>query len=86
MNLLIRTYLVRIHFPPSEIVAQTETTTSPKFRLPRVSESMNRHCCVANTHALEHKTFNAHAQIRKTDFNPGLDKKKIMKCGKAGLK
>jgi hypothetical protein len=31
---------------------------------------MNRHCFVANTHALEHKTFNAHAQIRKTDLNP----------------
>jgi hypothetical protein len=26
---------------------------------------MNRHCCDANTHALEHKTFNAHAQIKK---------------------
>jgi hypothetical protein len=47
---------------------------------------MNHHCCVANTHALEHKTLNAHAQIRKTDLNPGLDKKKIMKCAKAGLK
>jgi hypothetical protein len=35
---------------------------------------VNRHCCVANTHALEHKTLNAHAQIRKTDLNPGLDK------------
>jgi hypothetical protein len=41
-----------------------------------------RHCCVANTHALDHKTLNAHAQIRKTDLNPGLDKKKIMKCAK----
>jgi hypothetical protein len=30
-----------------------------------------------NTHALEHKTLNAHAQIRKTDLNPGLDKKKV---------
>jgi hypothetical protein len=35
---------------------------------------VNRHCCVANTHALDHKTLNAHAQIRKTDLNPGLDK------------
>jgi hypothetical protein len=35
---------------------------------------VNRHCCVANTHALDHKTINAHAQIRKTDLNPGLDK------------
>ena len=35
---------------------------------------MNRHCCVANTHALDHKTLNAHAQIRKTDLNPGVDK------------
>jgi hypothetical protein len=35
---------------------------------------MNRHCCVANTHALGHKTLNVHAQIRKTDLNPGLDK------------
>jgi hypothetical protein len=32
--------------------------------------------------ALHHKTLNAHAQIRKTDLNPGLDKKKIMKCAK----
>jgi hypothetical protein len=47
---------------------------------------VNRHCCVANTHALDHKTFNAHAQIRKTDLYPGLDKKKIMKCAKEGLK
>jgi hypothetical protein len=37
-------------------------------------KSVNRHCCVANTHALDHKTLNAHAQIRKTDLNPGLDK------------
>jgi hypothetical protein len=35
---------------------------------------VNRHCCVANTHALNHKTLNAHAQIRKPDLNPGLDK------------
>jgi hypothetical protein len=35
---------------------------------------VNRHCCVANTHALDHKTLNAHTQIRKTDLNPGLDK------------
>jgi hypothetical protein len=35
---------------------------------------VNRHCCVANTHALDHKTLNAHVQIRKTDLNPGLDK------------
>jgi hypothetical protein len=35
---------------------------------------VNRHCCVANTHALDHKTLNAHAQISKTDLNPGLDK------------
>jgi hypothetical protein len=35
---------------------------------------VNRHCCVANTHALGDKTLNAHAQIRKTDLNPGLDK------------
>jgi hypothetical protein len=35
---------------------------------------VNRHCCVANTLALGHKTLNAHAQIRKTDLNPGLDK------------
>jgi hypothetical protein len=35
---------------------------------------VNRHCCVANTHAHDHKTLNAHAQIRKTDLNPGLDK------------
>jgi hypothetical protein len=41
-----------------------------------------RHCCVANTHALDHKTLNAHEQIRKTDLNPGLDKKIIMKCAK----
>ena len=25
-------------------------------------------------HALDDKTLNAHAQIRKTDLNPGLDK------------
>jgi hypothetical protein len=43
---------------------------------------VNRHCCVANTHALDHKTLNAHAQIRKTDLNPELDKKKIMKSAK----
>jgi hypothetical protein len=52
-------------------------------------KAVNRHCCVANTHALDHKTLNAHAQIRKTDLNPGLDKpgqEKIMKCAKAGLK
>jgi hypothetical protein len=50
---------------------------------------MNRHCCVANTHAFDHKTLNAHAQITKTDLNPGLEKpgqEKIMKCAKAGLK
>ena len=42
--------------------------------LRRISKSMNRHCCVANTRALDHKTLNAHAQITKTDLNPGLDK------------
>jgi hypothetical protein len=42
--------------------------------LRRISKSMNRHCCVAITHALDHKTLNAHAQIAKTDLNPGLDK------------
>jgi hypothetical protein len=35
---------------------------------------MNRHCCVANTHAVDLKTLNAHAQITKTNLNPGLDK------------
>jgi hypothetical protein len=35
---------------------------------------VNRHYCVANTHALDYKTVNAHAQIRKTDLNAGLDK------------
>jgi hypothetical protein len=35
---------------------------------------VNGHCCVANTHALDHKALNAHAQIRKTDLNPGLNK------------
>jgi hypothetical protein len=35
---------------------------------------VNRHCCVSNTHALDHKTLNAHVQTRKTDLNPGLDK------------
>ena len=39
-----------------------------------ISKSMNRHCCVANTHALDHKILNAHAQITKTDLNPGLEK------------
>ena len=34
---------------------------------------MNRHCCDENTHALEHKTLNVHAQVRRTDINPGLD-------------
>ena len=38
------------------------------------------------THALDHKTLNAHAQIRKTDLNPGLDKPRQEKCAKAGLK
>ena len=42
--------------------------------LRQISKSMNRHCFVANTHALDHKTLNAHAQITKTDLNPGLDK------------
>ena len=45
--------------------------------LRRISKSMNRHCCVANTqitHALDYKTLNAHAQITKTDLNPVLDK------------
>ena len=53
-----------------------------------ISKSMNRHCCVANTHALDHKILNAHAQITKTDLNPGLEKpgqEKIMKCAKEGL-
>ena len=68
MNGYIRTYLVRIHFAPSEIVA------SPKYRLLQIPKSVNRHCCVANAHALDHKPLNAHAQIRKTDLNPGLDK------------
>jgi hypothetical protein len=53
--------------------------------LRRISKSMNRHCCVGNTHALDHKTLNAHAQITKTDLNPGLDEKKIIKCAKEGL-
>jgi hypothetical protein len=57
--------------------------------LRRISKSMNRHCCVANTHAVDHKTLNGHAQITKTDLNPGLDKtwtrKKIIKCAKEGL-
>jgi hypothetical protein len=35
---------------------------------------VSRHCRVANTHALDHKALNAHAQIRNTDLNPGLDK------------
>jgi hypothetical protein len=54
-----------------------------------ILKSVNRHCCVANTHALDHKTLNAHAQIRKSDLNPVLDKpgvldkKKIMKCHEA---
>ena len=30
---------------------------------------MNRHCCVATAHALDHKTRNAHAQKGKTDLN-----------------
>jgi hypothetical protein len=50
---------------------------------------VNRHCCVANAHALDHKTLNAHAQIRKTDLNPGLDKhgqEKNYEIAKAGLK
>jgi hypothetical protein len=42
--------------------------------LRRISKSMNRHCCVANTHALDHKTLNAQAHITKTDLNAGLDK------------
>jgi hypothetical protein len=72
MNGYIRTYLVRIHFPPSEIVAQIEVQPLESscfvvFRNPC-------HCCVTNTHALDHKTLNAHAQITKTDLNPGLDK------------
>ena len=53
--------------------------------LRHISKSMNRHCCVTNTHALDHKTLNAHTQITKTDLNPGLDKKKIIKCAKEGL-
>jgi hypothetical protein len=56
--------------------------------LRRISKSMNRHCCVANTHALDHKTLNAHAQITKLisiqDWT-NLDKKKIIKCAKEGL-
>jgi hypothetical protein len=73
--------LVIIHFP----------TTSPKFRLLRILKSVNGHCCVANTHALDHKTLNAHVQIKKMISNQdwtNLDKKKIliMKCAKAGLK
>jgi hypothetical protein len=50
---------------------------------------VNRHCCVANTHALDHKTLNAHTQIRKTDLNPELDKpgqEKNYEIAKAGLK
>ena len=47
--------------------------------LRRISKSMNRHCCAANPHALDHKTLNAHAQITKTDLNPVLDKKKNYK-------
>jgi hypothetical protein len=49
---------------------------------------MNRHCCVANTHALDYKTLNAHAQITKLISIQewgNLDKKKIMKCAKEGL-
>ena len=42
--------------------------------LRRILKSMNRYCCVANMHALDHKTLNAHAQITKSDLNPGLDK------------
>jgi hypothetical protein len=42
--------------------------------LPRILKSMNRHCCVANTHALDHKILNAHEQLKKHDLNPGLDK------------
>jgi hypothetical protein len=52
-------------------------------------KSVNRHCCAENTHALDHKTLNAHPQIRKTDLNPGLDKpgqEKLYECAKAGLK
>jgi hypothetical protein len=50
---------------------------------------VNRHCCVANTHARDHKLLNAHAQIRKTDLKQdwtNLAEKKIMKYAKAGLK
>jgi hypothetical protein len=55
-----------------------------KYNLSKVQafsyfEIREGHCCVANTHALDHKTLNAHAQIRKTDLKTGLtnlDKKK----------
>jgi hypothetical protein len=46
-------------------------------------KSVNRHCCVANTHALDHKTLNAHAQIGKTYFNQDWtnpDRKKNEMC------
>ena len=36
---------------------------------------------LANTHALDHKTLNAHAQITKTDLNPGLEKPGLEKPG-----
>jgi hypothetical protein len=46
-----------------------------KYNLSKVQAfSVNRHCCAANTHARDHKTLNAHAQIIKTDLNPGLGK------------
>jgi hypothetical protein len=58
--------------------------------LRRISKSMNGHCCVANTHALDHKTLNAHAQITKTDLNPELEKpgqeKNYEMCERAEMK
>jgi hypothetical protein len=53
--------------------------------LRRISKSMNRHCCVANTHVLDHKILNAHAQIISIQDWTNLDKKKIIKYAKEGL-
>jgi hypothetical protein len=65
-----------------------------KYNLSKVQassnlKSVNRHCCVANTHALDHKTLNGTRRLEKLisiqDWT-NMDKKKIMKCAKAGLK
>jgi hypothetical protein len=50
-----------------------------KYNLSKVQASSNFEIrepplLCASTHALDHKTLNAHAQIRKTYLNPGLDK------------